>query len=117
MEKRTETLTYHDGRTEEFTVYSSNPSIIAEPGKFEGETLATPYFYDLMLNGDGDECGDGWDAFRLEPEDHARFSWLQPDSAWFVLFYSDQGFVDGEEMNQAEFDELLTQQEAECEEE
>jgi len=26
--------------------------IIKNPGKFEGETLATPYFYDAFLNGE-----------------------------------------------------------------
>lgn len=47
---------------------------ILSPGKFEGEMLYLPYFYALMLEGEGDEV-EGEDAavFYVTQEERAAF--------------------------------------------
>lgn len=43
--------------------------IITSPGKFEGEMLYAPYYYDAMLN--------GWTDFD---------EWIEPDIAEYEMF-------------------------------
>ena len=59
--------------------------IITNPGKFESEPLATPFYYDLMLNGEGN-------CIKIEPDDRLAFE--LPGWANYVLVCEDgQGFV------------------------
>ena len=59
--------------------------IIRNPGKFEGETLATPYFYDIMLNGEGH-------VIELSAEDHTIFD-IESKYNFVVVLESVSGFV------------------------
>ena len=76
-------------------------------GKFEGETAATEYFHEQMLNGDGETvfadqvCDESLD---YEPIDSAQFFHINADEAeafnlpighWFLLREDSQGFAYG----------------------
>ena len=62
------------------------------PGKFEGEGPATAYFYEALLNGDGESIESGGfyaELFQTTPHESEEFGL---DS--FVLLWEDsQGFV------------------------
>jgi len=50
---------------------------VSHPGKFEGETIITPYLYDAMLNGDGEllatsNSGDSVTYFEMTGDEFRR---------------------------------------------
>jgi hypothetical protein len=45
---------------------------ITDPGKFEGEMLFVPYFWDIVLNGFGNATGE-FDWVDISREDRAEF--------------------------------------------
>jgi len=57
--------------------------IVTSPGKFEGESIATLYYYDCMLNGVG--C-----IFDVSTEESQAFS---IDKKYVLLLESTSGFV------------------------
>ena len=59
------------------------------PGKFEGESLATNYYYDLSLNG-------GESVFEVTPAEKSLF---QIESAFVRIREDDNGFVYLDESN------------------
>jgi hypothetical protein len=70
-------------------------------GKFEGEPFYTPYFYDLMMDGEGeplyvdDRCeGTLFDVWVSE---HKAFE-LDAGTVAIVLWHSEQGFETLEEL-------------------
>jgi len=72
--------------------------IVKQPGKFESEPAYTPYFYDLMLDGDGEDVSKENDSpiirFGLCDADVRMF----PELAGFThleLIISDSGFIYG----------------------
>lgn len=62
------------------------------PGKFQGEPPETVYYYYLMMDGESDYAGIGWDAFRVTPEEAQTFDIKGP---FFAIEETDQGFVYG----------------------
>lgn len=70
--------------------------IIRSPGKFEGEMLYVPYFWDMALQGfsnmEFDDEDNRTDAFTINADDRALFPELG-DAARIELFESEQGFV------------------------
>lgn len=76
-------------------------------GKFEGETPATEYFYEQMLNADGETIyaasvgadGAGFEdvpcaeVFRIDADEAEAFG--LPIGHWFLLREDSQGFVYG----------------------
>jgi hypothetical protein len=72
--------------------------IIRSPGKFEGEPVYVPYFFDLMLNGMADESyeddatGNTADYFNITPADRQEFPELE-EVARVILYYRTDGFV------------------------
>ena len=66
--------------------------IIRSPGKFEGEPVYVPYFWDAYLEGFADEDDGEVLTFRVTAEDRAEFPEL--DGVTTVrLWETDQGFV------------------------
>jgi hypothetical protein len=78
------------------------------PGKFEGETAATEYFYEQSLKGDGEtlfathldeeqddywETGNSAELFHIDAEESEAFN--LPIGHWFLLVEDSQGFVMG----------------------
>ena len=62
-----------------------NQGIIRDPGKFEGKTLATLYYYDCFLNGDGV-------VMEVSEEERTAFD-LAEDDKFVYLAESNDGFV------------------------
>ena len=83
-------------RNEILSHYTTNEhGIITSLGKFEGEMLYVPYFWDLVLNGcgeDGGEESNPTSAFDIDSADRAVFPELA-GTRRLVLSESDQGFV------------------------
>lgn len=59
--------------------------IIVNAGKFEGETLATPFYYDIMLDG-------GTDVIEIKPSDRLAFE-IEDKYNFVVIVESSSGFV------------------------
>ena len=76
----------------EFTVKNG---LIQNPGKFENEPLSTPFYYDLMLNGEGE-------FIDIEPSDRVQFPNIPDDKAIAYVTENDQGFVSIEFLNAEE---------------
>lgn len=75
--------------------------IIRDPGKFEGEMLYAPYFYDLMMNGGSDFTDYDGDTplelFDVSPDDVKEFPELK-DVSQIRCWESEQGFFYCEEV-------------------
>ncbi len=63
--------------------------IVAQPGEFKGKPIWTPYFYDLMMDGEGEIIGNTT-VFSIEKEDIALFPELK-DYTYTRLSTSDDG--------------------------
>lgn len=70
--------------------------MIKDLGKFEGEMLYVPYFYDMYMDGFYDEQGDDWVFFEISDDDRKQFPELEKKDKGIVLWFSEQGFVSGE---------------------
>ena len=66
--------------------------VIRSPGKFEGEYLYAPYFWDLFLNGGADEDDGDVLRFNVTEKDRLEFPELVGVHA-VTLTECDQGFV------------------------
>lgn len=60
-------------RKEILTEYNFKYCLITNPGKFEGEPVYSPYFYDQLLNGFADEDDGELAVFKLVEEDFKEF--------------------------------------------
>lgn len=79
----------------EFNVDSNG--LISNPGKFEAEPISTAYFYDTMLNGEG-EC------IEILPEDREILDNIPADMKYAHVIEDSQGFVTVEFTNDCEED-------------
>lgn len=79
-------------------LYETNSNgTIVEPGKFEGEPLYVPYFWNAALEGFSDEdyvdeFGTLISTFRIADEERRRFPALDKASS-LQLWEDSQGFV------------------------
>lgn len=73
--------------------YEIENNIITSPGKFEGEYIATPYFYECYMDGDGEDNINSID-FEISEAEKTVFPVLC-SSETFSLVISDNGFVHG----------------------
>lgn len=71
----------------------SKRGIIQTPGKFEGEMLYAPYFYDAMLDGEGRETLDGSIDIAITKEDIEQFPELLGDIETINIVVDNNGFV------------------------
>ena len=81
----------------EFTVKNG---LIQNPGKFENEPLSTPFYYDLMLNGEGE-------FIDIEPSDRVQFPNIPDDKTIAYVTEDDQGFVTIEFLNAEEEESIF----------
>ncbi len=58
--------------------------IITSPGKFEGESLATPYFYNCMMDGSGN-------IMQIDAEERSLFS-IEERYNYVIVYESNDGF-------------------------
>ena len=77
----------------EFTV-EFYEDLVKYAGKFQGEKRWVPYFYDVMLGGEGEETEDGNIIFEVVSEDIRVFPELEgKKKVWLTI--SESGFVYG----------------------
>lgn len=73
----------------------SDLGIIKNPGKFEGEPLYSVYFWDLVMNGDGETVMQGdsiFSVFDITEEDLKEFPELK-NTKQIAMYTTTQGFV------------------------
>jgi hypothetical protein len=85
------------------TIDPSKYTAHTHSGKFEGETAATEYFYEQMLDGDGetvfgsveyeDESAVTAELFHINADEAEAFN--LPIGHWFLLREDSQGFAYG----------------------
>jgi hypothetical protein len=86
---------------------------VSRPGKFEGEFLYSPYYYDCILDGSSDEILD-WsngvrtDIIRIGDTDRDMFPELNADTIAVAIEESETGFVFVSQLNQRELDKLMS---------
>lgn len=67
--------------------------LIRNPGKFEGEMLYVPYFYDAFLDGLPDYEKGNSVGFHITAEDRAEFPEIPKRQRTIWLWLRDDGFV------------------------
>lgn len=72
--------------------YKVEDGRITSPGKFEGEPIYAPYFWDLYLNGFADDDDGELLTFAVDQEAIDEFPELQ-NIATVQLWENSQGFV------------------------
>lgn len=78
--------------------YTVKNGIIINPGKFEGESIATVYFYGVMLDGFLDDC----DCCALDKSDYELFD-ISSDKKYAHLTEDSNGFVYLEYLTEDEY--------------
>jgi hypothetical protein len=66
---------------------------ITNPGKFEGQPIYVPYYWDSYLNGCADRDDGRVLGFDITPEDRALFPEIPSKRRTIKLEESDSGFV------------------------
>ena len=88
----------------------TNDGKCASPGKFECEPWETLYFYEMMLDGDGEEIdfadGDVITFFQPDAEEKLFFDLKEK---FFAISESEQGFVYGKEKSLEEYEKILSE--------
>lgn len=64
-------------RSDILTHYKVEGGVIRSPGKFEGEPLYVPYFWDAFMNGMADSDHQGILGFDVTEEDKKEFPELK----------------------------------------
>jgi len=68
--------------------------IIISPGKFEGEMIYMPHFYEAYLNGEANYLQDGGISIPIEKKEREEFPELGSKRRKVVAFdISDDGFI------------------------
>jgi len=80
--------------TKENEIRAKYEDMVSGPGKFEGEPDWSPYFYDRIMNGDGEEIGgEPWQTvLEITEEDKAIFPELTKGH-WILFYEDDNGFA------------------------
>lgn len=106
-------------RTEALKQYGplTDGGCIKAPGKFEGEPLYVPAFWELSGDGAADTLDWPGDTptylIEIDDSDRTEYPELSKDTVAVHLQESDQGFVFCEELDAAELEELRARNQAE----
>jgi hypothetical protein len=79
-------------RQEILSQYNIINGRIRSPGKFEGEMLYVPFYWDIYLSGFADRDDGKILGFDVEPEDKQQFPELKKRRT-VKLYQRDDGFV------------------------
>jgi hypothetical protein len=75
----------------------NNAGVITSPGKFEGQMLYLPFFWDVFLNGFADDDNGNKITILISPEDIKMFpeiiGWRGCGKIMVQFRETDQGFV------------------------
>jgi hypothetical protein len=66
---------------------------ITRPGKFEGENVYVPYFWEITLDGGVCQSGNGTWSVEVDLEDRKIFPEISKRKRRVVLFEDSNGFV------------------------
>jgi hypothetical protein len=66
--------------------------LVKHPGKFEDEPVYTPYFYDVIMNGDGNYITKNIIQIPINEDDIKIFPELQGKKYIFIS-WDDNGFI------------------------
>lgn len=78
--------------TEEFTI--TPIGTINEPGKFEGEMVYVPHYWNVYLHGFASRDDGTTLGFDIDPKDRLYFrGWIPVNKRTVRLIEDDQGFV------------------------
>lgn len=83
---------------------------IESPGKFEGEAVYAPHFWDMVLSGFGETVYDGdtpISFFEVTDEDRAQFPEISPETCFVSILEDTQGFVCCTELTEDEYKEAV----------
>jgi hypothetical protein len=78
--------------------------IIQNPGKFEGEPLSTPFYYDIMVNGEGE-------FITIEPSDRVQFPNIPDNKEIAYVTEDENGFASIEFLNDEDISEFEEEEE------
>lgn len=78
-------------RKEIEAAYTVSNGVIRSSGKFEGEPVWSPYFFEAYMEGDGEDCGDCV-TFTITDQDVNQFPELT-GVTWIEMHTTDDGFV------------------------
>lgn len=90
--------------------------VYAHPGKFQGEGLATLWFYNGMMNGYRSDLEFEYpaeDVYIVGDDDRKALPGLLDNVYAFGLHHREDGFVEGNEVSQADFERLTAESEGE----
>lgn len=79
-------------------MYEVDPleEFITSPGKFEGEAIFAPYYYDKYMNGESDVIYEGdvfFSVFDVTDEDRKEFPNYLDDTKQVRFYETDLGFI------------------------
>ena len=90
---------------------------VMDPGKFEQEHIATPYFWDLSLDGIGETFPLGEDTsetvIEIFPSDRETFGFKEHEKYYYLHERSD-GFVTGETMTEEQYQSFMDKVESDA---
>ena len=99
-------------REEIMEMYEVNKNgIIKSLGKFEGEMIYAPHFYDVSGNGEIlsymiEGCGEYAELIEIDDDDRKEFPELESITKYILLIETDQGFVYCNEIKESKVSEL-----------
>ena len=96
-------------RVEIETEYTITTGVIRNPGKFEGEMLYAPYFYDCSNDGEflcGLDDGEYVTLVEVGAEDREQFPEIDATTTFIKVRESEQGFVSVTELTDAQADKV-----------
>jgi hypothetical protein len=86
--------------------YVTVNGIIKSPGKFEGEPIWAPYFYEAATTCGADvDLGPKW-ALKVEVFDRREFPGMLDDVYAVSLWETDNGFVYSNQLTREEYERL-----------
>lgn len=96
-------------RVEIETEYTVKDGVINNPGKFEGEMLYAPYFYDCSNDGEflcGLDDGEYVALVEVDDDDREQFPEIDAATTFIKVRESEQGFVSVTELTDALADKV-----------
>ena len=79
--------------------YDVENDIIYSPGMFEGEFIWTPYWYELIMMGDGEPIDEGVELVEVTDEDRNEWPEIDGDTTHIAVAINEQGFVSVHELS------------------
>lgn len=108
MQTRTNISKYYD---------LDSQGTIRNPGRFEGEHFSTVLAWDIVMDGGADESiewADGTTLDIIHLDDTLRAEW-ECTEKYFTIEQTDQGFVYGEEIDEKEYQDIISAADRESE--